>query len=139
MPENDGGKTIVEGQQHAQIQPEQIDANRFFEFIRRRTQELCATGMPEGPRSRHAMFEYRINQWPPEWGNELRGIIYGDFRAPAADLYFPDLGVVIEAGAVKESIARSATCVLKARVTVSEKSVRRWSMPGGASIRCSAS
>ena len=32
-------------------------------------------------------------------------------------------GIVVEAGAVKESIVRSAMCVLKARVAVSEKSV----------------
>jgi hypothetical protein len=44
----------------------------------------------------------------------LRIIIYGDFRPPVTDIHFLDLGIVVEAGAVKESIVRSATCVLKA-------------------------
>jgi ribosomal protein S9 len=99
------------------------EADRFFQFIRRRTQDLQAAGMPEGRARGTAMLEHRIAQWPPEWGDELRIIIYGDFRSPETDLQFADLGIVVEAGAVKESIARSAMCVLKARVTISEKTI----------------
>jgi hypothetical protein len=123
MPENDGGELIAETQQPSPRQQGQVDADRFFEFIHRRTQELRATGMPEGRARGTAMLEHRINQWPSEWGNELRIIIYGDFQSPVENLQFPDLGIVVEAGAVKESIVRSAMCVLKARVAVAEKSV----------------
>ena len=70
--------------------------------------------MPAGRAQRTAMLEQRIARWPSEWGNELRIIIYGDFQPPVTDLNFPDLGIVVEAGAVKESIASSAMCVLKA-------------------------
>lgn len=100
-----------------------VEADRYFQFIRQRTQELQAAGMPEGRARGTAMLENRISLWPTEWGNELRIIIYGDFRSPETDLYFADLGIVVEAGAVKESIVKSAMCVLKARVTISEKSV----------------
>jgi hypothetical protein len=103
--------------------PGQADADRFFQFISQRTQELQSAGMPEGRARGTAMLEHRISLWPPEWGNELPIIIYGDFRSPETDLHFTDLGIVVEAGVVKESIARSATCVLKARVTISERSV----------------
>lgn len=99
------------------------EADRFFQFIRKRSEELQAAEMPKGRASATAMLEDRIARWPPEWGNELRIIIYGDFRSPETDLRFPDLGVVVEAGAVKDSIVRSATCVLNARVTISEKSI----------------
>jgi hypothetical protein len=79
--------------------------------------------MSQGRATQTAIFEGRIQRWPPDWGNELRGIVYGDFPDPQAQLDFPGLGITLEAGAVKESIVRSAMCVLKARVTVPERSM----------------
>ena len=106
-----------------------VEADRFFQFIRQRTQELRLAGMPEGHAHGTAMLEHRISLWPSESGNELRIIIYGDFRSPETDLYFADLGIVVEAGTSNESIVRSAMCVLKARVKVSEKSSRDLWVP----------
>src|SRR5690242_18060922 len=99
------------------------EAEQFFQFIRKRTEELRVAGMTEGRARGTATLEHRIAQWPSAWGNELRIIIYGDFQPPQADLHFPELGIVLESGAVKGSIVRSASCVVKARVVVSEKSV----------------
>ena len=99
------------------------ESDQFFQFLRRRTQELQTTGMAEERAHGTAMLEHRITRWPPAWGNELNIIIYGDFRAPDVDLHFDDLGIIVEGGAVKDSLVRSAMCVLKARVTVPAKNV----------------
>lgn len=99
------------------------EAERFFQFIREQTEELKMAGMTEGRARGTATLEHRIAQWPSAWGNELRIIIYGDFQPPSADLHFPELGIVVESGAVKASIVRSAMCVVNARVTVSEKTI----------------
>lgn len=69
------------------------------------------------------MFEYRIQSWPPDWGNELHILIYGDFQSPAHDIKFPSLRITVEAGQVRDSIIQSAFCVLKARVEVFERSI----------------
>jgi len=124
MSENEPTATIAQGlDQAATDAQEATEADQFFEFIRRRTKELQTAGVPEGRARGTAMLEHRIAQWPLAWGNQLHIIIYGDFAPPQTDLHFPDLGIVVEAGAVKGAIARSAMCVVKARVTVPEKSV----------------
>lgn len=99
------------------------EADRIWQSIRKREQELQAAGMTEGIARGIASIERRIAQWPKDWKNELRIIIYGDFRPPDTDLHFQDLGIVVETGAVKDSPVRSAMCVLRARITISEKSV----------------
>jgi hypothetical protein len=124
MAENEAGQAI--DQEPGATQPSDqgtAEADQFFQFIRRRSHELQAAGMPEGRARATAMLEDRIAGWPPEWGSELRVILYGDFEAPAGELAFPDLGIVVEPDPVKRSIVSSALCVLKARVTVSERSI----------------
>jgi hypothetical protein len=124
MSENEPtAATAQELEQAATDNQTAIEADQFVQFIRTRAQQLQTAGMPKGRAWGTAMLEHRIAQWPLEWGNELRIIIYGDFQPPQTDLQFPDLGIVVEAGAVKGSIVRSAMCVVKARVTVSQKSV----------------
>ena len=100
-----------------------LEAERFFTFVRDRTEELKLVGMAEGRARSTAMLEHRIKSWPPGWGDELRIVIYGDFQAPEEELRFPELGIVIEPGAVKNSIVRTAISVAKARVQVSTKSI----------------
>ena len=50
-------------------------------------------------------------------------VLYGDFRPPEKPLHFSGLGITIETEKIAGSIAISALCALKARVTVKEKSV----------------
>jgi hypothetical protein len=51
-------------------------ADRFFQFIKRRTQELESGGLPNGRARGIAMLEHRMNtRWPLEWGKELRGMV----------------------------------------------------------------
>jgi hypothetical protein len=66
-------------------------------------------------------------------------LIYRDFSAPAAELDFPELGITIEPEKVTTRFIKSAMCVLKARVKISEKSVKRWATTPCGSTRSLAS
>lgn len=124
MKESEQRANAAEGQEKAATGDERNSAiDRLWEFLARREHELRAVGMPEGRAYRTAILERRIAEMPQNWGSELRIIIYGDFDAPDSEIHFSDLGIVIEPGAVKDSIVRSAMCVLNARVTISERSV----------------
>jgi hypothetical protein len=89
-----------------------------------RAKELQATGMTWGRARDTAMLEERIARWPSEWGDELQILIYGDFQPPPSSLHFPELRITIEPDVVKGSVIRTATCVVRARVAVSEKSIK---------------
>jgi hypothetical protein len=124
MSENELGATTARGlEQAATDNQSAAGADQLFQFIRTRTQELETAGMSKRRALGTAMMEYRIALWPLEWGNELRVVIYGDFQPPQADLHFSDLGIVVEAGAVKWPLVGPPTSVVNARVMVSEKSV----------------
>jgi hypothetical protein len=100
------------------------EADRYFSVIRQRTEQLIASGIREGHARGLASLEMRIAQWPSGWGNDLQVLIYGDFNAPPTELDFPDLGITIEPEKVTTSFIKSAMCVLKARVTIPQKSVQ---------------
>lgn len=70
-----------------------------------------------------AALETRLARWPAEWGDALWVLIHGDFSPPSAALRFDTLGIVIDAEPVKDSILKSAGCVLQAKVSVPERSV----------------
>jgi hypothetical protein len=89
-----------------------------------RAKALQAAGMTWGRARDTAMLEERIARWPSEWGDELRILIYGDFQPPPSSLQFPALGITIEPDVVKNSPIITATCVVKGRVAVSEKSIK---------------
>jgi hypothetical protein len=89
-----------------------------------RAKELEAAGMTRGVAVNTALLEERIAGWPLEWGNELQILIYGDFQPPPSTLHFPELKITIEPSVVKTSPIRTATCVVKGRVAVSEKSIK---------------
>jgi hypothetical protein len=97
---------------------------RLISLWRQKTEDLVASGLREGHASGLAQLELRIAQWPSGWGDDLLVLIYGDFRAPPAELDFPELGITIEPEKVTTSAIKSALCVLKARVKISEKSVK---------------
>jgi hypothetical protein len=89
-----------------------------------RAKELEATGMTKSRALNTAILEDRIARWPQEWGDELQILIYGDFLPPPSGLSFPELGITIESDVIKNSFIKTAMCVVKARVTVLEKSIK---------------
>lgn len=100
------------------------EADRFFNTLQQRTEELVAGGLREGHAHGLAHLEMRIAQWPAGWGDDLVVLFYGDFNEPPAELAFPDLGITIEPEKLTNTIIRSARCVLKDRVKIPEKSLR---------------
>src|SRR5207249_2371371 len=54
---------------------------------------------------------------------DLFVLIYGDFIPPEGPISIPELGITIENKNLKGTIIQAATCVLRARVTVTEKSI----------------
>ncbi len=99
------------------------EADHFFNTLRQKAKELVTSGLREGHARGLATLQWRIDQWPSSWGDDLRVLIYGDFDAPPEELDFPELGITIEPEKVPNSIVKSAFCVLKARVKIPEKSV----------------
>ena len=83
------------------------------------------SGLPKHHASGLAAMQMRIEHWPTDWGDDLNVLIYGDFvnPDPSGEMKFPSLGITIEPKKIKNTIIHSATCILKARVTISEKSV----------------
>ena len=65
------------------------EADRIWGIMRRKTQELVATGMREGHARGLAQLEMRIAQWPSGWGDDLLVLIYGDFNPPPAAAGLP--------------------------------------------------
>ena len=100
------------------------EADCIFSIMRRKTQELVASGIREGHARGLAQLEMRIAQWPSGWGDDLLVLIYGDFNPPTAEMEFPNLGITIEPEKVANSIIKSALCVLKARVKIPDRSVK---------------
>ena len=99
------------------------EAEQFFRLWNQKTNALVASGLREGHARGLAQLELRISGWPPEWGNDLRILIYGDFDTPLGELEFPNLGITIDPINLTKSFITSAMCVVAARVSVSEKSV----------------
>lgn len=70
-----------------------------------------------------AWLEDRITNWPPAWGDDLQILIYGDFEPPKRELHFPELGITVYPEKQEGTLIRSAMCVLKADVKITEKSL----------------
>jgi hypothetical protein len=100
------------------------EADHFFNILRQKTKEFITSGLREGHARGLATLEMRIDQWPSSWGDDLRVLIYGDFDAPPEELDFPELGITIEPEKVTTSFIKSASCVVKARVKIPERSVK---------------
>ena len=67
--------------------------------------------------------QYRIQEWPPEWGNNLEILIFGDFNPPSSEWHFKSLRITIYPGQIADHLIKSAMYVIKAKVEVSEKSI----------------
>jgi hypothetical protein len=70
-----------------------------------------------------AWLEERILKWPADWGDNLEVLIFGDFEPPAEPLFVPSLGITVLPEKQENTAIKGATCVLKAIVQMSEKSV----------------
>lgn len=102
---------------NAQKQP------RICDLMLERARELHGKGFDWGLAWGHAWLEHRIREWPSGWGDDLQILIYGDFEPPTTDLHIQPFGITIHPENLKNTVIRSAMCVLKATVKVEEKSV----------------
>ncbi len=100
--------------------PKRNDAvNELF----RRAKELQNGGLDWLQAMGRADLEKLIAQWPSGWGDDFQVLLYGDFDPPGADLEFEHLGIRVLHEPVETKVIRSAKTVLRARVTVAERSV----------------
>ena len=102
--------------------PEQSTED-FFNFIEGRRKELIGQGIPQSEASSIALLEERISRWPENWGENLEILLYGDFSYPESTINLESLGIIIEPGHLPNTIIASATHVVKARVSVTEKTI----------------
>jgi len=89
----------------------------------KRADELLAKGVPPERARGIALLEERIARWPAEWGNNIKVLLHGDFRAPEEAILFATLGIEVEAGEVRDSILKAARTVVQARVGVKARTV----------------
>lgn len=71
-----------------------------------------------------AAFQERVENWPSGWGDNFEAIVFGDFQPPTERLVFDSLGIAIEPEKLEDTITKTALTVLKARVTVADKTPR---------------
>jgi hypothetical protein len=89
-----------------------------------RTAELMEeTGFSHGRALGMAQLEQQIAAWPKEWGNNLHVYIYGDFHPLDQDIDYPALGITVEGGHVTNTVILTATCVMKVRVKVRDRTL----------------
>jgi hypothetical protein len=102
---------------------DELPNDKQFDHYVKRVHELQGSGLDWAYASGLAGLEQRINAWPSAWGDDLWILIYGDFEPPSIDLHFPSLGIMVHHEKLENTVVRSARCVLRATVTISEKSV----------------
>lgn len=93
--------------------------NAFLE----RTNDLHRQGYDWSEAFGRAQIEQCIEAWPSAWGEDLEVLVYGDFKPPDEDLIIPALGITVYKEKLEKTVIRSAMCVLKARVKITEKSL----------------
>jgi hypothetical protein len=70
-----------------------------------------------------AAFEERIDHWPNGWGEDFVALVYGHFDPPERSVEFRRLGITIESEQVKQPALVTARTVLRARVSIADKSI----------------
>jgi hypothetical protein len=99
------------------------DSTNPLDALLARVRELTAEGYDHSQAWGTADLERRIASWPAQWGDDLQILIYGDFQPPDRTITVPQLGITVHPEKQTGSFIRTALCVLKANVTVSEKSI----------------
>ena len=95
-----------------------------IETMRQRMLGLVEEGLDMSRAWGIASLENRIANWRTAGTEEqLQIIVFGDFDAPQAELYFKTLGITIHPDKIENSIGNPARCTLKASVDIQEKSV----------------
>lgn len=102
---------------------EKHENNSTFDSILEHARKLNREGYDWGQAWGKAWLEHRIQEWPSGWGDDLHVLIYGDFEPPKENLYIPDLRITVHPDKLENTVIRSAMCVLKATVTIDEKSI----------------
>src|SRR5687768_5486397 len=97
--------------------------NEFAKRLFSRAKELSEDGFDSIHAHGIAWLEERIRQWPSSWGDDLHVLIYGDFKQPTTTIDLPRLGIVVYPEKLTNTVIRNAMTVLKATVTIKEKSV----------------
>jgi len=98
--------------------------DEYIKQVQQKTDDYVKAGLRERHASNLANLEIRIAEWPEEWGNDFEVFIYGDFHPPTEPLHIPSLGIVIEPDKLSITFISPALCVLRARVSVQEKSLQ---------------
>ena len=98
-------------------------SDAFIERYFGRKRELEETGLGKIEAGEIASLELKIEQWPESWGDDLKVLIYGDFAPPEGDVDLPALGITVHSEKLKSTSMRSAITVLRATVTIEEKSL----------------
>lgn len=99
------------------------DAANPLDTLLTRVRELTAEGFDHSQAWGTADLERRIDNWPQAWGDDLQILIYGDFQPPNSTITVPQLGITVHPEKQTGTVIQSALCVLKANVTISEKSI----------------
>jgi len=91
-----------------------------------RARELQEEGKDSSEANSIVFLEHRIETWVPatkKFDGYLHVLVYGDFRAPEAELSLPELGITIDPTPVEKKTVVRAFCVLKGKITVKEQSL----------------
>lgn len=89
----------------------------------KRIEELEGEGLGLSWAMAQAEMELRIAEWPEEWKESLKILIYGDFRQPARELHFESLGITVHPEPRSNTVVGPSLCVLNASVEVSERTL----------------
>lgn len=92
--------------------------------LRERAIELEDDSLDWGHAYARAWLEHLINDlWPPEWGDDLHVIIYGDFRPPESKIYDERLGLTVYPEKLEDTVIHTALCALKTTVSLKDRNI----------------
>jgi hypothetical protein len=99
-------------------------SDEIMDRVGARARELTEKGLEFSHAFGRAWLEDSIKErWPSDWGDDFHVLIYGDFQPPDKDIIIESLGIVIHGDRMKNSVIKSALCVLKATVSIERQSI----------------
>lgn len=99
------------------------NSNSLHERLSERTRELRVSGLNWRHAHGISWLEERIRQWPPAWGDDLKILIYGDFKPIDEPMDVDSLGIYIQQENIQKSVIKGAKTVHEAIVKVEDKSI----------------